>query len=447
MGQSALSGFERPRWVTPAGLPCSRTPSARTFDHKREWPTEGNTRYDLQGRSQVIVCAGCRAIVADYSDICPKCGRTLGRRRPRGPSADRIVNWATVGEPERALSTDDPRDPSAPGVADPEEISPQAAQVITMAGSPPRVVVRTEGASSSQSPTGIAVEDEDQSRCRRCRTHLRAGFWFCPVCGTQARVTPQLDPSVGVTSWRQRGVETVASDGQMNRRRFDRAMQAANLGRRVGYDRPLAPSILMYRSAVAFVALGSLLLLLLPSASGIRSSVHDRADDLIHPTFLSIPLETATTRPAQFPPPGFAPTDIAAGKMQTPWAVRWSNARHSPEPASPCQLTSTGASGNLFIGFTAPSSIDRMVIQAGISHTDARWAQLDRPALIYLVFSDRTCVRIPLADQFTPQNFGLDLRNVTSVIVVVAGVYPAETRDAGVTAISSVSFMHRRPHR
>jgi hypothetical protein len=241
-------------------------------------------------------------------------------------------------------------------------------------------------------------------------------------------------------------VETIASDGRINRRRFDRAMQAANLGRRVGYDRPLAPPVLMYRSAVALVALGSLLVLLLPSASGIRSSVHDRVEDLIHPTYLSIPLATATTRPAQFPPPGFAPTGIAAGEMQTPWAVRWSSARQGPAPVRPCQLTGTGASGNLLIGFAAPSSVDRLVIQSGIAHTDARWAQLDRPALVDLRFSDGTCIRIPLVDQFTPQHFALDLQNITSVILAVVGVYPAETLDTGVTAISSVSFMHRRPN-
>ena len=109
-------------------------------------------------------------------------------------------------------------------------------------------------------------------------------------------------------------------------------------------------------------------------------------------------------------------------------------------------MTSTRSSGDLLIGFGVPSTIDRLVIQAGIDHADVRWAQLDRPALVDLLFSDGTCIRIHLADQFTPQHFGLHLRNVTSVILVVAGVYPAETRDMDVTAISSVSFMHRRPN-
>ncbi len=221
-------------------------------------------------------------------------------------------------------------------------------------------------------------------------------------------------------------------------------MGAANLGRRVGYDRPVAAPILVYRSAVALVALGSLFLLVLPSASGVRSSVHDRVEDLFHSTYVSIPLATATTRPSQFPPPGFAPTGIASGKMQTPWAVRWSTAVLGPHPAGPCQLTSTGASGRLLIGFGVPSTIDRLAIQSGIDHTDARWAQLDRPALVDLLFSDGTCVRIPLADQFTPQDFVLHVRNVTNVILFVPAVYPAETRDMGVTALSSVSFMHRR---
>jgi hypothetical protein len=108
-------------------------------------------------------------------------------------------------------------------------------------------------------------------------------------------------------------------------------------------------------------------------------------------------------------------------------------------------LSSTRASGYLLIGFGEPSTIDRLTIQAGIDHSNnQRWAQLDRPELVDLLFSDGTCIRIHLADQFTPQHFGLHLRNVTSVILVVAGTYQAETVDIGVTAVSSVNFMHRR---
>jgi hypothetical protein len=64
--------------------------------------------------------------------------------------------------------------------------------------------------------------------------------------------------------------------------------------------------------------------------------------------------------------------------------------------------------------------------------------------LVDLLFSDGSCVRIRLADQFTPQVFGFPQRTVTSVILAVASTYRAETRDIGVTAISAVTFMQRR---
>jgi hypothetical protein len=240
-------------------------------------------------------------------------------------------------------------------------------------------------------------------------------------------------------------LEKVTSGGRIDHRSFDRAMRSANFGRRVAYDRPLATPIRVWRAAVVLLVLGSLLVLFLPSASRFRSSLHDQVEAVLHSADVSVSLATAATRPSQVPPIGFVPTGIASGKMQTPWAVRWSSAVHGPNPARTCRLTSTGASGYLLIGFGRPSSIDGVTIRAGIDHSDPKWAQLDRPALVDLLFSDGTCIGLHLADQFTPQHFGLHLRNVTSVTIVVASTYPAETVGMGVTAVSSVTFVHRRP--
>ncbi len=221
-------------------------------------------------------------------------------------------------------------------------------------------------------------------------------------------------------------------------------MRAANSGRRVGYDRPPTAPTVLFRLTGGAVVLGALLFAILPSASSARLSFYYAVEGVFRSTYAAIPLESATTTPVRPPPPGFAPVGIASGRLVGPWVVHWTEIGSGSHPLEPCQGASTVTSGSLSIGFRSPVSIDRFEILAGLDHANPRWASFERPATMDLLFSDGSCQRIRLADQYTDQQFAVHVAGVTGVTINVVSSYPPETSDARLLAISSVSFMHRR---
>jgi hypothetical protein len=135
---------------------------------------------------------------------------------------------------------------------------------------------------------------------------------------------------------------------------------------------------------------------------------------------------------------------IAFGQIQNPWAVRWDNSANGSDGLGPCQLAATRASGNLVITFDAPSTVDRLVIQAGVDHANPEWSELSTPSVVDLLFAEHQCVRIHLADEFTPQRFDMRVGRVSGVIVTVVQSDSPLTVDKGIVAITTIDFQHRR---
>jgi hypothetical protein len=219
-------------------------------------------------------------------------------------------------------------------------------------------------------------------------------------------------------------------------------MRAANAGHRVGYDSPLSPRTLAFRTISALVASVVLLALLLPAAKGRRSDLYYRVESLFRPTYVPVPEQSLET-PDQVPPKGFQTPGIASGEMQSPWVVGWSTL---PAPASngPCRSDGGPAAGPLLITFSRPANVDRVSIQAGLVRTDPRSSEMARPKNIDLWFDNNACVRLKLADQFTTQQFEVHVKGASDVVVNVIGVFPPTGHPLGATAITSVAFMRRR---
>jgi hypothetical protein len=232
-------------------------------------------------------------------------------------------------------------------------------------------------------------------------------------------------------------------DGGIGAHEFTRAMREANGGRPVGYDRPLMLRTVVFRWSLALTALGILLLLVVPSASGIRSSLHYRVEGIFRSTYVPVRLADAYTDPSQPFPRGFGSVGISAERLQGPWAVRWDTLPNGPPMEGPCQTIATRALGNLQVDFVGTTSVDRLIVQAGIDHTNPQWVQVERPAVVDLLFSNKQCVRVHLADQFTPQQFDMHVGPVTGVAVIIVEGYGQFINNT-VAVITSLDFLRRR---
>jgi hypothetical protein len=256
-----------------------------------------------------------------------------------------------------------------------------------------------------------------------------------------------MPPTTWKWSGRDDNTEASTSPGpqdQFSRREFDRDLRVANAGRRVGYDRPVTVGTWTWRVASVLVVVAVILALALPAAASARSSLYYATESVFRPTYAQIPLRTGYTIPSQPPPAGFAPFGLANGRFQSPWAVGWSSSSPIPVGGGNCAVNPAHASGYLFLQFSKPTTVDRIVIRAGLDHSDPRWSGLDRPKRVGLSYANHPCAQLRLADQSDPQGFDVHMANVREVTIVVMAVFPPVSTNLGATAITSVAFMNRR---
>ena len=391
----------------------------------------------MRGRTW-IVCSNCQSLAPEYARACPKCDHPIRKAR-RGPSES--VRRGLVALP--SVGAHDGSESSASQPAHGDEHS--------AVSQPDDEVEHVSAPSPRPTPVPSTAADEaaeintSQPRCPACERPVPASRWFCPSCSAPLRPTPTMGYDERTSDHGSVEMPSGAAGLPASPLAFDRAMRDSNAGHRVGFDRSLSPGTIVFRCLSVLAVSAILVALLLPAGDPLRSSLYYAAEGLFRSTYVEVPLRTAATLPSSQPtPPGFAPVGLASGELQAPWAAVWSRTSPTSRNYAPCQVAYAPTVSYLFLAFGKPTTVDRFVIQAGLDHADPRWAEVDRPSVVDLLFNNNHCTRLTLADQYGPQQFAMHVAGVRSVRIRVVATFPPYPYNLRVTAISAVAFMSRR---
>jgi hypothetical protein len=141
-------------------------------------------------------------------------------------------------------------------------------------------------------------------------------------------------------------------------------------------------------------------------------------------------------------PEGFAAAFATDGQPGRAWAVGWDAERVVVD--EPCAAAEGAASGALSVSFTQDTKVDRITVRAGLDRNNQQWSKQARPRTIDVRFSDGSCKRLDLKDEFGAQRFSVQAAAANGAIVTIVDAYPQHDGPGGLVALSEITFEARR---
>jgi hypothetical protein len=143
-------------------------------------------------------------------------------------------------------------------------------------------------------------------------------------------------------------------------------------------------------------------------------------------------------------PQGFPAEFATDGQPDRAWAVGW-NTEIPPTIDEDCSTVQGPAASALAVTFAGPASVDRITVRAGLDREKKKdlASKQASPKLVDVRFSDGTCERLELKNDFSRQRFRVDVEQAEGAVVSVVDVYPAVNGPGDAVAISEITFESR----
>jgi hypothetical protein len=258
--------------------------------------------------------------------------------------------------------------------------------------------------------------------CKVCRRSSPPERRFCACGATLMRRDVAASPA-------QRAG---AADRPRSVKGFRAGLRAA-AGGRPRFDRPVAVRV----RAMRFLLIAGLLVLagsqLTPGGIDARHWTTDRAKSLVPKHYQEISLTAADVDQRKGEIDGYEPFFAIDGEPSRAWAV------HVVRVAQPGKCGSATSTA-LIVKLKGPTSVDRIVLHAGLPSSDNNRVTFQIPRLVDVTFSDGTCDRLRLDKTNGAQDFPVDVGAVESMRIQVAAAYPATEGPGGTAAIAEVQL-------
>jgi hypothetical protein len=196
-------------------------------------------------------------------------------------------------------------------------------------------------------------------------------------------------------------------------------MRAAGQGNRPRWDRPVAGRVRAARAAAAVALLGLIVVGLTSPGVRTRTWLAAAGGALVPYAYQAIQVQDATmpTAPAAVAD-GYRPANAVDGSSTLAWAVTWTD----PDVPPRC---GTSSSPGLLIRFTEPTTISRIILNAGLDPADSNRTRQVIPRVVDIRTSTGDCTRLDLTPDTVPQEFPVDLPRTSDVQVQIVDVHPA----------------------
>ena len=275
-----------------------------------------------------------------------------------------------------------------------------------------------------------------ETACPRCGRGNPRGTRFCR-CGNQLVATARpTEPPPRQTTPRRLKVPW-----------WRRLLGAARSGEftpsgnaRIQYNRALEVRTQLVRATVLLAALGLGVGFIGPF--GLRTWVADQFANITQGYKPVAVQESAVVGDAE-EPEGTAARFATDGQTSRVWSVGW-NTKEQAVVDEPCSPAQSPAAGALSVTFGRPARVDRVTVRAGIDRGNKELAsKQSAPRTVDLQFSDGTCQRLELKNDFSKQKFGVKAGQVENAVVNIVDVYPAADGPGDVVSIAEITFEAR----
>jgi hypothetical protein len=274
-----------------------------------------------------------------------------------------------------------------------------------------------------------------EATCPRCGRGNPQGTRFCR-CGNQLVTTVRPAEPPPRTTTRQlrvpwwRRLLGIARSGEYT--------PSGNA--RIQYNRALEVRTQLVRASLLLATLGLGVGMIGPF--GLRSWVADQFANITHGYKQVAVQESALVGDAEAPE-GTAAEFATDGQTSRVWSVAW-NTKEQAVVDEPCSPAPTPAAGALAVTFGQPSRVDRVTVRAGIDRGNKEQASKQAaPRTVDLQFSDGTCQRLELKNDFSKQRFGVKGGQFEGAVVNIVDVYPAADGPGDVVSIAEITFESR----
>jgi hypothetical protein len=214
-------------------------------------------------------------------------------------------------------------------------------------------------------------------------------------------------------------------------------MRAAGHGNRPRWDRPVAGRVRAARAAIAAALLGLIVVGLTSPGARTRTWLAAAGGALVPYAYQAIQVQDATMPAPDAATDGYQPANAVDGSSTLAWALTWTDPDMSPR-------CGTSSSPSLLIKFTEPTTISRIILNAGLDPADANRTRQVAPRLVDIQTSTGDCTRLTLTPDSGPQEFPVDFPRTSDVQVQIVDIHPANPGTAPpgdqLAALSEIRF-------
>lgn len=214
-------------------------------------------------------------------------------------------------------------------------------------------------------------------------------------------------------------------------------MRAAAQGGRPRWDRPVAGRVRATRAAITAALIGLIVVGFTSPGARTRTWLAAAGGTLIPYPYQAIGIQDATMPVPDAAVDGYPPANAVDGSSSLAWALAWTD----PDVPTRC---GTSSSPTLLIRFTEPTTISRIIVNAGLDATDANRPRQVLPRVLDIQTSTGDCTRLTLTPDDGPQEFPVDLPRTADVRVQIVDVHPANPSTAPpgepLAALSEIRF-------
>ncbi len=114
---------------------------------------------------------------------------------------------------------------------------------------------------------------------------------------------------------------------------------------------------------------------------------------------------------------GYQPANAVDGSSTLAWALTWTD----PDVPPRC---GTSSAPTLLIRFTEPTTISRIILNAGLDLADSNRTRQVVPRVVDIQTSTGDCTRLNLTPDSGPQEFPVDLPRTSDAQVQIVDVHP-----------------------
>jgi|GEM_PF-4597743 len=214
-------------------------------------------------------------------------------------------------------------------------------------------------------------------------------------------------------------------------------MRAAGQGSRPRWDRPVAGRVRAARAAIAAALLGLIVVGFTSPGARTRTWLAAAGGTLVPYAYQAIQVQDATMPAPDAVADGYPPANAVDGSSTLAWALAWTD----PDVPTRC---GTSSSPTLLIRFIEPTTISRIILNAGLDPTDTNRTRQVLPRAVDIQTSTGDCTRLNLTPDSGPQEFPVDLPRTADVQVQIVDVHPANPGTAPpgeqLAALSEIRF-------